>query len=172
MNFNNSSFKFLIFTSCEKIRITILKIKKLLIYKKYPEYKLHIMQIRLEDIKIPPRIRNRNVDVDDLVNSFNLLGQLQPIILNHNYDLIAGYRRYKAAKRLGWETIEAKIIDVADKHKRLLIEIHENQDRMNFSADELEKAKKLMKRYNNKNLLVRLWVDFIEFIQKLFRWWG
>jgi len=129
------------------------------------------MQIPLKDIKIPPRIRNKKIEVDDLVESMSEFGQLQPILINQDYELIAGYRRYKAAKKLGWQTIDAKIIDVKDKKKRVLIELEENQARMNFTAEEIEKAKKMLSRYNQNGFFYQLWISIIEFFQKLFGYW-
>lgn len=129
------------------------------------------MQIPLKDIKIPPRVRNKKIDVDDLVESMSEFGQLQPILINQDYELIAGYRRYKAAKKLGWQTIDVKIIDVKDKKKRVLIELEENQARMNFTAEEIEKAKKILSKYNKKGFFYELWLNIIEFFQKLFWFW-
>lgn len=129
------------------------------------------MQIPLKDIKIPPRVRNKKIDVDDLVESMSEFGQLQPILINQDYELIAGYRRYKAAKKLGWQTIDVKIIDVKDKKKRVLIELEENQARMNFTAEEIEKAKKMLSRYNQNGFFYQLWISIIEFFQKLFWFW-
>jgi len=129
------------------------------------------MQIPLKYIKIPPRVRNRKIDVDDLVESMSEFGQLQPILINQDYELIAGYRRYKAAKKLGWQTIDVKIIDVKDKKKRVLIELEENQARRNFTAEEIEKAKKMLSRYNQNGFFYQLWISIIEFFQNLFRYW-
>ncbi len=130
------------------------------------------MQIPLKDIKIPPRIRNRKVDVDDLVSSLSEFGQLQPILINQDYELLAGYRRYKAAKILGWQTIDTKIIDIRDRKKRVLIELEENQIRRNFTADEIEKAKKILNRYNHQGFFYNIWISILEFFQKLFRIWN
>jgi len=129
------------------------------------------MQIPLKDIKIPPRVRNKKIDVDDLVESMSEFGQLQPILINQDYELIAGYRRYKAAKKLGWQTIDVKIIDVKDKKKRVLLELEENQARMNFTAEEIEKAKKMLSRYNQNGFFYQLWISIIEFFQNLFGYW-
>jgi ParB family chromosome partitioning protein len=129
------------------------------------------MQIPLKDIKIPPRVRNKKIDVDDLVESMSEFGQLQPILINQDYELIAGYRRYKAAKKLGWQTIDVKIIDVKDKKKRVLIELEENQARRNFTAEEIEKAKKMLSRYNQNGFFYQLWISIIEFFQNLFGYW-
>jgi ParB family chromosome partitioning protein len=109
--------------------------------------------------------------VDDLVESMSEFGQLQPILINQDYELIAGYRRYKAAKKLGWQTIDVKIIDVKDKKKRVLIELEENQARRNFTAEEIEKAKKMLSRYNRNGFFYQLWISIIEFFQNLFGFW-
>ncbi|MFN3603724.1 MAG: ParB N-terminal domain-containing protein [Leptonema sp. (in: bacteria)] len=129
------------------------------------------MQIPIKDIKIPPRIRNKKIDVEDLMESFSEFGQLQPILINQDYELLAGYRRYKAAKKLGWESIDAKIIDVKDKKKRILIEWEENQVRKNFNAEEIEKAKRALEKYNKKGFFYQFWLEFTEFLQKLFGFW-
>lgn len=129
------------------------------------------MQIPIKDIKISPRIRNRKVEIEDLVESFSEYGQLQPILLNSDMELIAGYRRYKAAKKLGWESIDAKIIDVKDKKKRILLELEENQIRKNFNAEEIEKAKKILAKYNQQGFFYRLWLEFVEFFQKWLNFW-
>jgi ParB family chromosome partitioning protein len=92
-------------------------------------------------------------------------------LINQDYELIAGYRRYKAAKKLGWQTIDVKIIDVKDKKKRVLIELEENQARRNFTAEEIEKAKKMLSRYNRNGFFYQLWISIIEFFQNLFGYW-
>ncbi len=129
------------------------------------------MQVPIKDIKISPRIRSRKVDVEDLMESFSIYGQLQPVLLNQDMELIAGFRRYKAAKKLGWESIEAKIVDVRDKKKRILIELEENQNRKNFNAEEIEKAKKLLARYDKQGFFSQLWYETVEFFQKWLNFW-
>ena len=46
-------------------------------------------------------------------------GLLQPIIVrmindNINYEIVAGYRRYSACKKLGWKKIPCQIVDLTD----------------------------------------------------------
>ncbi|MDZ7687632.1 MAG: ParB/RepB/Spo0J family partition protein [Halobacteriales archaeon] len=58
--------------------------------------------------------------VDDIAESLEEDGQWNPIIVrpsNHEdgYDLIAGHTRYRAAKKLGWDELEATVKDVDDE---------------------------------------------------------
>jgi len=44
-------------------------------------------------------------------------GQLQPVVLRHSedhYQMIDGFKRFFAAEQLGWEELEAKVIDVPE----------------------------------------------------------
>ena len=70
------------------------------------------MLVRIEDIKIKKRIRKENKSIDSLADSMRVYGLLNPIVLDSDYMLIAGFRRLQAAKELGWTTIPATIIDV------------------------------------------------------------
>jgi ParB family chromosome partitioning protein len=45
--------------------------------------------------------------VEQLMSSMAEVGLLEPVIVGKDYSLIAGYHRFKAAQRLGWETIQA-----------------------------------------------------------------
>jgi len=59
--------------------------------------------------------------VDEMVGSFQAHGQLQPIKVRPlpngggNYAIIFGFRRYMAARALGWKTIKAQIESLDDK---------------------------------------------------------
>lgn len=51
--------------------------------------------------------------LEELAGSLRELGQLQPILVHPTLDglaIVAGHRRYLAAKLLGWESIEAKVL--------------------------------------------------------------
>jgi len=58
-------------------------------------------------------------DLDELARSMAKTTQLQPILVrelpNGEYQVIAGFRRFQAAKRAGFKTIEAKIVNVDEK---------------------------------------------------------
>ena len=70
----------------------------------------------------------RQLDEDkvlELMSSYRESGQINPISLDKELTLLAGHHRLEAARKLGWKTIDAKIFDADDLHKRL-IEISEN----------------------------------------------
>jgi ParB family chromosome partitioning protein len=69
------------------------------------------MQIPIEDIKIKRRIRKDLGDLNALSESLRRYGQMHPILINKKNVLISGRRRLEAAKRLGWRTINAQLID-------------------------------------------------------------
>jgi ParB/RepB/Spo0J family partition protein len=80
---------------------------------------------------------------DDLVSSFSRIGQLSSILVRKHptkegrYEVIFGNRRLAAARKLGWKTIEARIIETSDI-RSLLMAFSENSDRQDFS--DYEKA--------------------------------
>lgn len=65
--------------------------------------------------------RGKRFSVDDLVQSLGHAPLLQNIVVRRlpgprdEYEVVAGHRRYEAAKRLGWSHIEAKIVEVSDE---------------------------------------------------------
>lgn len=74
--------------------------------------------IVIEDIRFNEEQRMRPVDekrVNELSTNFQQVGQIQPIIVieseDNTYDLSAGLHRTKAAKKAGWEKIDAFVIE-------------------------------------------------------------
>jgi len=68
--------------------------------------------IRIDQIKIGNRHRKDMGDIDELAASINQLGLLHAIGITPQKTLVFGQRRLLACKSLGWEEIEAKIIDI------------------------------------------------------------
>jgi ParB/RepB/Spo0J family partition protein len=72
--------------------------------------------------------------VEDVADSFSRMGQLSNLIVRKNpenkgrYQVIAGNRRLNAAKKLGWKTIIARVVD-ANEVEALIIALSENIDR-------------------------------------------
>lgn len=96
------------------------------------------MQIQIEDIKIPDRVRKDAGNIDSLAESLKRSGQITPISVTHDMTLVAGFRRVTAAKQLDWKTIEANIVEGAADEARLLeIELEENVYRKDFTPEEL-----------------------------------
>jgi len=94
---------------------------------------------------------------------------MNPIVVNSNRQLIAGHRRLESARRLGWATIAARVVDRDDEADRLEMEIDENTQRKNLSTDELAEAYIRLDRLKNPPLLKRIWVAILNFFQRIFR---
>jgi len=126
------------------------------------------MQIALEDIKVKRRVRQKPEEIDALMDSMRRYGLLNPITVNSRYVLIAGQRRLEAAKRLGWHTIGAIVLDNTDKISELEIEIEENTQRSNFTEKELLAAYSRLEKLRNPNIFVRIWRAIVAFFKGLF----
>ncbi len=126
------------------------------------------MQIALEDIKIRRRVRRKTEDIEALMDSMKRYGLLNPITINSKNVLIAGRRRFEAARRLGWRMINAVVVEDTDKVTELELEIEENTQRSDFTDKELMEAYARLERLRNPNFLVRLWRAIVAFFKRLF----
>jgi len=96
--------------------------------------------IAIGDIKVS-RERLRDVgDVSGLATSLKQFGQLQPVILGDGFELIAGMRRYTAAKALGWTDIWAVPHREVPESLAREIELEENIQRLDMTVVERIKA--------------------------------
>lgn len=81
------------------------------------------------------------VTLADLGKSLLESGQLQPVLVRQvdgHYELIAGERRYRAAKKVGITHLDARVIDADDRNARRM-GLAENLDREDLNAwDEME----------------------------------
>ena len=72
-----------------------------------------VHSLPLTAIRPSPRNPRQRIEVDELKDSLDIHGLLQAIVVRRRgtgYELIAGHRRYEAAKQLGWVTIDAKVV--------------------------------------------------------------
>lgn len=127
------------------------------------------MQIPIDQITVKKRIRKDLGDIDALVDSLRRFGLMNPILLNKKYVLIAGGRRFHAAKILGWQTINAVVIDADDELTRLEYEIEENLQRREFNDEESSQAWARLYTLRNPGFFRRLWLSIVNFFKKLFR---
>lgn len=89
-----------------------------------------------------PRIDFNEARQLELVDSIREKGVVQPVIVrrsNGMFELIAGERRYRAAKALGYATVPAIVKDVDDE-QALELSIVENIQRENLNAIEEARA--------------------------------
>ncbi len=109
-----------------------------------------IKKIKLSKIfpsEVQPR-KERLKGVEELAKSLQEVGLLQPILVTKEADdsfkIIAGERRYHAARMLDWQEIECKILDKDEKETYKLAVI-ENLQRENLSPYEEVEAIGLLK---------------------------
>ncbi|AOP36193.1 chromosome partitioning protein ParB [Leptospira tipperaryensis] len=121
-----------------------------------------IRKIRLDKI-LPsdnqPR-QDRKKGVEDLARSLDKDGLLQPIIVtkqnpeDEHYRIVAGERRFHAAKQLNWVEVECKILD-RDEKETFRLAIIENLQRENLSPYEEVEAMSHLKisfKYTDQEL--------------------
>lgn len=121
------------------------------------------MLVNINDIKVKRRVRKDLGDLESLKTSLRTYGLLNPITLNSRYELIAGERRLEAAKQLGWSTINAQVLEVADKVSQLEIELEENIQRHDFTDEELMAGYNLLEKYRNPGFFRKLFNRITEF---------
>lgn len=134
------------------------------------------MLVKIEDIKVKKRVRRDLGDLTALKDSMHRYGLMNPITLNSNYELVAGERRLEAAKSLGWERINANILDSnVDNIRQLEMELEENNQRKEFTDEELMEGYKRLEKLKNPPLIMRLlkfianiFIKIAEFIKSLF----
>lgn len=118
------------------------------------EQKSGVVSVPIAQIVPSPNQTRRiftQASLDELATSMEQVGLLQPITVRataqKRYELIAGERRLRAAKQLGWRYIESRIIDVPQVNAALLT-IIENLQRENLNFfEEAESYKLLMQEY-------------------------
>lgn len=100
------------------------------------------MILKINDVKVGQRVRDEYGDMEALAESIKDHGLLHPIVVDSDYNLIAGCRRLLACERIGLTEIEAKVLeDISEKELRVL-ELEENIRRKDLT--ELEKSKNLV----------------------------
>ena len=127
------------------------------------------MLIRISEIQIKKRIRKDFGNLNELTESMNIHGLMNPIVLTRDHILIAGQRRLESAKKLGWKDIEATIIDAPTKIDKLEMEIEENIHRKDFTTDEIVDAYSKLEKLKNPGILQKLFRCIRDFFKKLFR---
>ena len=134
------------------------------------------MLVKIEGIKVKKRVRRDLGDLTALKDSMHRYGLMNPITLNSNYELVAGERRLEAAKSLGWERINANILDSnVDNIRQLEMELEENNQRKEFTDEELLEGYKRLEKLKNPPLIMRIlkfianiFIKIAEFIKSLF----
>ncbi|MFC5589969.1 nucleoid occlusion protein [Sporosarcina soli] len=101
-----------------------------------------IVQVKLEQIrpnKYQPRTVFSEEKIEELARTIHTHGVIQPIVIRSvdtdSYEIIAGERRYRAMKKLGWSEVPAIIRELDDK-ETASIALIENLQREELTAIE------------------------------------
>lgn len=94
------------------------------------------MIVDIEKIVIKDRIRKDFGDIQELADDIKQNGLINPPVVNKEYELLAGERRLRACKSLGWKQVEIRMMDTRDAEHELNVEISENENRKAFSKRE------------------------------------
>ncbi len=126
------------------------------------------MEIPIDSIIIKKRVRSDLGDLRSLMKSMRIYGLMHPIIVNSKNELIAGHRRLESAKHLGWKKIPAVIVDRENELEKLELEMEENLNRRNLSADELAEGYRRLDKLRNPGFFRRIWNAIRSFFKHLF----
>ncbi len=105
-----------------------------------------VMEIRVDELKPNPYQPRRVFDdakLAELMESIKEHGVVQPIVVRKSavrgFEIVAGERRFRAADRLGLETIPAIVRDISDR-QAMEIALIENVQREDLNPIELAEA--------------------------------
>jgi len=94
------------------------------------------MLVSIEKIVVSDRIRKDFGNIEELAQDIAENGLINPPVVTPDYTLIAGERRLRACKHLGWQQIEVRVVNVRDYEHQLRMEISENENRKEFTFSE------------------------------------
>ena len=100
-----------------------------------------VLQVPIEEIipnRFQPRLSFDDASLNDLASSIKQHGIIQPLVLrrkNDKYEIIAGERRFKAAKIAGLSSVPA-VISNLDDNASAEVAIVENIQRKDLTAIE------------------------------------
>lgn len=100
----------------------------------------HLGEIPIEMIKIKNRYRDDKGDIELMAQSLKSRGQIQSVVVDEKYNLLAGERRILGAKAAGWTSIRAEMREGASDGKE--VERDENVVRKDFTWVEAAKLEK------------------------------
>jgi len=120
-----------------------------------------VTKVSVDEIKEVPEYKElmpENNSYEELKESIQQLGFLDPIIINKNYEILDGYTRYRIAKELGIKEIPVEIYETSGREEELDIIASFNLKRRHLSKDEIialidkitEKKKALKKQTTEK----------------------
>lgn len=114
-----------------------------------PLAEIEVSKIRVNPLQ--PRKKFNDEEIEELKKSIAKDGLLQPIVVTksgNEYILIAGERRLRAIKKLGWKRVSAVVVESAGEVEFLRKSLVENIQRANLNPiEEATAYKKLIDEY-------------------------
>lgn len=102
--------------------------------------------MKIDEIIVKDRIRKDTGGMMELINDIKANGLINPVTINTDHVLLAGYRRLTACKALGMEDIPVHMVSTENEEQDLKIEISENENRKEFTMTErLDYARRLQR---------------------------
>lgn len=104
-----------------------------------------VTNMKIDEIVVKDRVRkNAYAHIKDLMEDIQKNGLINPITINADKVLLAGFRRYTACKALNWTDIPVHMVNTRDEEQDLQVEISENELREDFTMTErLDYARRL-----------------------------
>lgn len=125
--------------------------------------------IKLIKVDKAVRIRSDIGDLEPLIDSISKVGLINPIVIDEENNLVAGYRRLEACKKLGFEEVDVKIVDFSgDDIKRLDVEVAENFFRKDFTPEEVLASEKRRQEILESRRKKGLFERFLLWLKGLF----
>src|SRR5207253_10743683 len=91
-----------------------------------PAAPMKVLSVPIDRIEIVPDRDHRGEDVDlkDLLESIPTIGMLHPLLVlperNGKYELLAGHRRVRAARKLGLSEVRVEVVHLDDLRAELV----------------------------------------------------
>ncbi len=125
---------------------------------------MEFKQLSVNKILVKERVREDFGNMESLINSIKKYGLINPILVSSNNRLIAGERRLRAFKELGYKMIDVRVIASGGRIEEFNLELQENFIRKDFTENEVDKSIEMKKKLLKKHWFKR----FIAFIKKIF----
>ena len=122
------------------------------------------MKVSVSSIVVKKRVRREMGDLGPLMESMKRHGQLNPVSITRSNELVAGHRRLVSARKLGWQYIEASIVERDSELEKLEMEMEENVHRRDFSPEELLDGFRRLEKLRRRPFYGR----FADFLRRLF----
>lgn len=124
----------LVVAGCYLLVLAVLSIPLVLALKTLN--KMKSIKLALADIKLGNRTRQDLGDLDDLAESIQRYGLIEPVVINQDHTLVAGGRRLAACQQLGWAEIDVVYRETLSEDELKEIELEENVRRKDITWQE------------------------------------